>query len=180
MSNKGSRRPVLRDFVSVGTVTRYKHPQCFPILHARKVYFEGTFLMFILIHVTHWLLCETDEINTVFQSFIGYVYGGGGGGHRWILVLLLIFVDWYKHSNTNVSGSKCILNRFGCIIWRPKAILIKMSTLHNGLHDEFVLYIFPICIGFEFDIYRLFIVPNFKCIHAGEIRLTLCNLTIVA
>ena len=43
-------------------------------------------------------------------------------GHRWILVLLLIFVDQYKHSNTNVSGSKCILNRFWCIIWRPKAI----------------------------------------------------------
>ena len=42
--------------------------------------------------------------------------------HRWILVLLLIFVDWYKHTNSNVSGSRCILNWFGCIIWRPKAI----------------------------------------------------------
>ena len=42
--------------------------------------------------------------------------------HRGILVLLLIFVDWYKHSNTNVVGSKCILNRFWCIIWRPKTI----------------------------------------------------------
>ena len=40
--------------------------------------------------------------------------------HRWILVLLLIFVDWYEHSNTNVAGSKCILNRNWCIIWRPK------------------------------------------------------------
>ena len=35
--------------------------------------------------------------------------------HRWILVLLLIFVDGYKHPNTNVAGSKCILNRFWCI-----------------------------------------------------------------
>ena len=43
-------------------------------------------------------------------------------GQRWILVLLLIFVDWYKHSNTNVAGSRCILNRFWCIIWRPKSI----------------------------------------------------------
>ena len=42
--------------------------------------------------------------------------------HMWILVLLLIFADWYKHSNSNVPGSKCILNWFGCIIWRPKAI----------------------------------------------------------
>ena len=42
--------------------------------------------------------------------------------HRWILILLLIFIDWYKHSNTNVAGSKCILNRLWCIIWRPKGI----------------------------------------------------------
>ena len=53
-------------------------------------------------------------------------------GHRWILALLLIFVDWYKHSNTNVVGCKCILNRF----------FIKMSTLHNGLHKQFELYVF--------------------------------------
>ena len=42
--------------------------------------------------------------------------------HRQILGLLLIFVDWYENSNNNVSGSKRILNWFGCIIWRPKAI----------------------------------------------------------
>ena len=42
--------------------------------------------------------------------------------HRWILVLLLIFADWYKHSNSNVPGSKCILNWFECIIRRPKSI----------------------------------------------------------
>ena len=42
--------------------------------------------------------------------------------HRWILVLLLIFADWYKNSNSNVPGFKCILNWFVCRIWRPKAI----------------------------------------------------------
>ena len=51
-------------------------------------------------------------------------------GHRWILVLLLIFVDWHKHSNTNVAGSKCILFRFWCIIWRPKAIFDKKKYPH--------------------------------------------------
>ena len=40
--------------------------------------------------------------------------------HRWILVLLLKFVDWYKHSNTDVAGSKCILNRYW--IWKLNAI----------------------------------------------------------
>ena len=83
----------------------------------RKIFLEGLFLMFCGTLVTHWLLCQTDEINTVFQSFIGYIYG-----HRWILALLLIFVDWYKHSKTNFAVSKCILNRIWFIVWRPKAI----------------------------------------------------------
>ena len=87
-------------------------------------------------------------------------------GHRWILALLQIFVDWYKHSNTNVAGSKCILNRIWCKIWRPTAIFIKMSTLYIGVHNKFGLYVFLSFIGLEFGIYRLFTVPNLKCIHA--------------
>ena len=51
-------------------------------------------------------------------------------GHRWTLVLLLIVVDWYKHSNTNVAGCKCILNRFGCKIWRPKVIFFLSKCPH--------------------------------------------------
>ena len=43
-------------------------------------------------------------------------------GHNWILVQLIISIDWYKHSNTKVSVSKCILNRFWCIMWKPKAV----------------------------------------------------------
>ena len=43
-------------------------------------------------------------------------------GHRWILVLLLIYVNWCKHSNTNIVGFKCILNLFWRIIWRSRAI----------------------------------------------------------
>ena len=44
------------------------------ICYVRKIYLEGLFLMFCDVHVTHWILCQTDEINTVFQSFIGYIY----------------------------------------------------------------------------------------------------------
>ena len=55
-------------------------------------------------------------------------------GHRGILVLLSIFVDWYKHSITNVAGSKCVFNRFWCIIWRPKAIFDQNVHI-NGLHN---------------------------------------------
>ena len=64
--------------------------------------------------------------------------------HRWILVLLLIFVNWYKHSNTNIVGSRCILNRFLVYNLKTKSdFFIKMSTLHNGLHNKFELYVFP-------------------------------------
>ena len=88
------------------------------LYYVRKIYLEGSFLMFCGVHVTHWLLCQTDEINTFF-SILHRLYIWG---HRWILALLLIFVDWYKHSNTNFAGSKCILNRIWSLIWRPKAI----------------------------------------------------------
>ena len=49
------------------TFTRCKHPDCFPILHVRKTYFEGLFLMFVCVHVTHWLLCQTYEIIQFFN-----------------------------------------------------------------------------------------------------------------
>ena len=48
------------------------------LYYIRKIYFEGLFLILCGVHVTHWLLCQTDEINTVFQSFIGYIYEGTG------------------------------------------------------------------------------------------------------
>ena len=43
---------------------------------------------------------------------------------------------------------------------------IKISTLYNGLHNKFGLFVFPSFIGLEFGIYRLITVPNLKCIHA--------------
>ena len=46
--------------------------------YVRKIYLEGLFLKICGVHVTHWLLCQTDENNTVFQSFIGYTYEGTG------------------------------------------------------------------------------------------------------
>ena len=46
------------------------------LYYVRKICFDGLFLMIYGVHVTHWLLCQTDEINTqfVFQSLIGYIY----------------------------------------------------------------------------------------------------------
>ena len=55
---------------------------------------------------------------------------------------------------------------FGVYREDQRRFLIKMSTLHNGLRNKFGLYVFPIIIGYEFGIYRLFTVPNLKCIHA--------------
>ena len=44
--------------------------------------------------------------------------------------------------------------------------MMKMLTLHNGLHNKIGFNNFPICIGIQFGIYRISIVPNLKCIHA--------------
>ena len=49
-------------------------------------------------YVNRWNQCD---FSTVHQLYIWR--------HRWILALLLIFTDWYKHSNTTISGSKCVL-----------------------------------------------------------------------
>ena len=46
-----------------------------------------------------------------------------------------------------------------------KIFLTNMSTLHNGLHNKFGLPVFPMFIGFQFGIDRLFIVPDLKHIH---------------
>ena len=48
------------------------------LYHMSLKYFEGLFLMFFGVPVTHWLLSQTDEINTIFQPFIGFLYEGTG------------------------------------------------------------------------------------------------------
>ena len=52
--------------------------------------------------------CYAKQMKSIQFSILHRLYISL---HRWIPGLLLIFVDWYKHSNTNVAGSKCILNR---------------------------------------------------------------------
>ena len=43
----------------------------------------------------------------------------------------------------------------------------RKVTLHDRLHNKPKPYIFHTFISFEFSIYRVFIVPNLKCIHAA-------------
>ena len=165
MCIKESPSHVLQDRVSDCTVTRCKDPGCFPILNVRKIYISR------FISGVFWCPCYTlvvmsnrwnqYKFSTLCRLCISL--------HRWILVLLLIFVDWYKHSNTNVGGSKCILNRYWCIIWSPNAIVIKMSSLDNGLHNKFGLYVFPIFIGFEFGIY-------ISIIHCAKFEVYTCSI----
>ena len=117
---KENPRPVLRDRVSDCTFTTCKHPNCFPILHVRKIYFEVISDVFRcpcyapIVMSNRW---NQYNFSTPHPLYIR--------GHRWILVLLLIFVDWYKHSNANFAGSMCILNRFWCMIWRPKGFFYQ-------------------------------------------------------
>ena len=112
-------------------------------------------------YVTNWLLCQTHGIDPTVQPHWLYIWE-----HRWIVVLLLISVDWFKYSNSSASCYKCILNWFGCIVWRPKAIYLQKGTLNDRLRNKSNPYIFHTFISFEFSIYRVFIVPNLNCIHA--------------
>ena len=76
---------------------------------AMKYTFRGYFWCFwcpCYAHVVKWNRRNQYNFSTLHRLYIW--------GHRWILVLLLIFVDWYKHSNTNVLGSKCVFHIF---IW---------------------------------------------------------------
>ena len=60
------------------------------------------------VHVTHWLLCQTDEINIIFQpSYVIYM-------RAYVHFSTIANICWLikkRHSNTNVEGPKCILNR---------------------------------------------------------------------
>ena len=160
------RAPALCSMIMFGTVLSLDvSTQTIFLYYVRKIFLEGGGISDVLWCPCYALVIMSNRWNQYGFSILHRLYTWG---HRWILALLLTFVDWYKHSNTNFAGSKCILNRIWCIIWRPKAVFfIKMSTLYNGLHNKFGLYVFPSFIDLEFGIYRLFTVPyHLKCIHA--------------
>ena len=50
--------------------------------------------------------------------------------------------DQFQYPSSSASDSMSILNRFGCIIWRPEWFFIKIFALHNRLRDKFGPYIF--------------------------------------
>ena len=105
-------RVVFRAVLSLNVSTK-----TFCLCYMSVKYTLRGYFYFFCVHVTHWLLCQ--QMKSIWFSTLHRLYAWG---HRWIKTLLLISVEWYKHSNTNIGGSKCILNRFWCIIWGPKAI----------------------------------------------------------
>ena len=70
-------------------------------------------------------------------------------------------------------GTQALLNRFGCIIWKSKAMFDKeyshyiIFALHYWLCNKCGLYIFPIVAGSEFGVYWVVIVPNLRYIHTS-------------
>ena len=106
---------MLHDHVSDCTFTRCKHSDCFPLLCPKNI-LRGV-ISDVLWCSCYALVIISNRWNQYVFSILHRLYIWG---HRWILALLLIFVDWYKHSKTNFASSKCILNRIWCIIWRPK------------------------------------------------------------
>ena len=146
--HQGEPRPVPRGRVSDCTFTTCKHPDCFPILHVRKIYFDVISDVFrcpcyaLIVMSNRW---NQYNFSTPHPLYVW--------GHSWILVLLLIFVDWYKHSNANFAGSMCILNRFWCIIWRPKAIFLSKCVYYIMgyiINWGSIFFLFPLILNLAY------------------------------
>ena len=127
--------PVLQGRVLCCTFTRCKHPDCLPMLHVRRIYFEGLF-MISCVHVTHWLLYQQMKSIRFFNpSSVIYMRAHvNSSTPANIHGLMQTFKFQY-------SRFQVYFNRFWCIFF------IKMSTLNNGIHNELGLYIFHIFIG---------------------------------
>ena len=52
-------------------------------------------------------------------------------GHKWILMLLLVSVDYNKQPNSNFFSFQVHFKSIRGIIWRSKQLLIRIFTLHN-------------------------------------------------
>ena len=90
-------------------------------------------------------------------------------GHWWILVQLLISIDWYKYSNTKVLGSKCILNGFSSIIWRPKVFffLSKCPNYIMGCITD---------LGSIFFLFSLFWIWHILIISCAKFEAYACSI----
>ena len=109
-------RMVFRTVLSLDVSTQI----VFPYYMSVKYIFRGYFWCFLASLLRTG--CYAKQMKSIHFLTLHWLYILL---HRWILVPLLIFVDWYKHSNTNVAGSKCIFNRYCCIIWWPNAIFYQ-------------------------------------------------------
>ena len=116
-ASKRAPRPMLQERVLGFTFIICKHQTVFLYYMSVKYTLRGCFWCFwcpcyaLLVMSSRW---NQYNFSTLPRLYIWE--------HRWIIILLLIFADRNNHPNTNVAGSKYILNRFWYIIWRPKAI----------------------------------------------------------
>ena len=105
-------RIVFRDVLTLDVSTQSVFSYYMSVKYTLKHYF----LWCLWCQCYALAVMSNKKINTIFNpSSVIYM------GHRRILLLLLIFIYCHKHANTKVSGSKCIANKFLCIIWMPKA-----------------------------------------------------------
>ena len=97
--------------------------------------------------------------------------------HWWILVLLLISVDWYKHSNTNVAGSKCILKRYRCINLKTKRDILSkcphyIMAYRINLGDMCILLTLGLCLAYidcsSCQIWSVYMQYLRRCDHSNN------------
>ena len=153
---------MLQDRVSGCSFTRCKHPDCFSILHIRKIYFEGLFLMFFASMLrTGCYIKQMKSIQFFNPSSVIYMKAQV---NSYAIANICWLIQTFKYQ---CCGFQVHFESILVYNLKPKIrFSIKISILHNGLYNRLGLYGFSIFIGFEFGIYRVFIVLNLKCIHA--------------
>ena len=117
-------RTVLSPDVSTQSVFLY---------YVRQIYLEGLFLMFCGVHVTHWLSCQTDEINTVFQSkrfliIISTLYNGLLNKCGLYVFPSFIGLAFGIYRLFTVSNLKCIHAVFAMLWPFQKMLVPRCST----------------------------------------------------
>ena len=151
---------LLQERVLDCTFTRCKHLDCFPILHVRRIYFDGLFFLCFLVSILRTgFLCRYN-FSTPHQLYRRW--------HRWILVPLLIFVDWHKHSNTKCCGFKVHF----------KLILVHNLKAKDDFWSKCPHYImdYIINLGPMFSYFHWFWIWHISIIHCAKFEVCTCSI----
>ena len=148
VSIRRTSRPALQDRVSGSNPIWYKLTVFYYYISVKSIL--GIILELCRVRVMCWFLCQTDEINTIFNPVsVIYIWE-----LKWVLVIWS-YQQWF-----------CFPLHFKPIkVYDRKTQGFLNVHITYRLRNEFGPCSFHNFISFEFGIYRIFKVKNLKYIH---------------